>query len=179
MELFTPEYFELVEDTRKLNNLDDIKSLVLSTNLGDTRLNYFILDYYSDPMYSDGELLKNIERHRGGSQLNGSLTPDLDELRLLMQAFKSPQYNRFMHHIMNAYGNRQIYPIMDDQVFECCICWKKTFGSIMYNRWYANDPSDPKKEHQAFTVDGTKTTICLDCLVQLKTFIGLLTPFVS
>ena len=45
MELFTPEYFELVEDTRKLNNLDDIKSLVLSTNLGDTRLNYFILDY--------------------------------------------------------------------------------------------------------------------------------------
>ena len=76
MELFTPEYFELVEDTRKLNNLDDIKSLVLSTNLGDTRLNYFILDYYSDPMYSDGELLKNrSEERRVGKECRSRWTP--------------------------------------------------------------------------------------------------------
>lgn len=179
MEILTKETIDLIEKVSKISDFDQIKSLVLSTRLGDARLNSLILNYYSDFMYQDGEMLEKIESHRGGAQKKGTLYVDLDEINIMMQAFKSPQYKRFFYHIMNAYGNNNIYPIKDDHVFECCICWKKTFGSIMHTLWFkTGEISDLNKEYLAFTAEGgTKTSICLDCLVQLKYFIEVIKVF--
>lgn len=179
MDIITKEILDLVRDASQIDNEEERKSKILSARLGDARLNSLVLNYFSEFMYQDGEMLKKIEDHRGGQQMKGSLMIDLDEINIMMQAFRSPQYKRFFYHVMNAYGNNNIYPILDDHVFDCCICWKKTFGSTMHELWFRNgDTKDPNKEYLAFTAEGgTKTSICLDCLVQLKCFIDIVKMF--
>lgn len=147
------------------------KLVYLTSNHPEWAINRMLMDYYNrnkEVILVDKELLKLIEDHRVPPIPREGITDlDPEELAILMKAWKSQQYHRFMCHIIGAYLSKRakVYPVSEDRRdFQCCICWRDIFGI------------DPRKVDQmqsmsmrstAITAEGTQSCICLSCYTQL------------
>lgn len=112
----------------------------------------------------DRELISRIIKYRGDNIL-GSLTPDLGEVTLLIEAYRTSQYSRYLKHLFHSFtvDNSNVFPIDGTEKRECGICGKKI---VEYVEWNNNNLS---KEYLAYGSENTGISLCLDCLIQLKT----------
>lgn len=121
----------------------------------------------------DMELPSRIMKYRGQENQKGFLTPNTQEIGLLLEALRTAQYSRFMFHNLHAFlgDGVEIFPVSGNEECECSLCRKKTYP---YEKWaelcnqYPGTGEEENKEYLAFGSDHTKLTICLDCLVQLR-----------
>lgn len=173
--------FNLVSYINYVKNLPyDQKIIFLTTNHPEWETNKILFDYYNtstDIALADGDLLRLIEAHRiGNIPRSGLDTFDPTEIGFLMKAWKSQLYHRFMCHVLGRYLSKDAnpHPIFEDgELHECCVCWRGLKGSNPNNASSHKHENDMKDI--AFTVDGTKTVICKNCLMNLFRFGQLMT----
>ncbi len=130
-----------------------------------------VFNYLSPRFIRDYELPKLIYERRGINQ-SGFLDKNIGELRLLVEAYRCPQYSRYIKHLMYSYSNPEIiFPISGTETQMCGVCNKNLFEFDAWDKLCKDNPSNPevgKREYLAFGSSDTKITICLDCLVQLN-----------
>jgi hypothetical protein len=102
----------------------------------------------------------------------GFLEPELGEIAILLGAYQSPQYKRYIKHMLMAYSDaKKIYPVQGNREGECGICKKAIYN---FSNWATRCDSNPalgeqnRKEYLEFASPTTNVSICLDCLIQLN-----------
>lgn len=159
----------------KLNELpEELRLLEINISNLDEPTKSLLRSYYGPVVYlKDRELCDRLRDYRIRSgRLQGSTTPDLYEVSLLITGYRSPQYFRFFNHILYSYS-REVYKVDDQSTYNCCICFKELQGLHLYN--YESQPGYPEHEHSlAYSSSGTGTCICRECLVQLMASIQVL-----
>lgn len=126
----------------------------------------------------DMELPSRIMSYRGEKNKVGYLEPNVEETGLLLEAYRTLQYNRFIRHLLHTYTKvNSVFPQLGNDQCECGICRKRIWG---YGEWdkickqYPEVGEQDRKEYLAFAAEGTKINMCLPCLVQLQTLHSLL-----
>jgi hypothetical protein len=113
----------------------------------------------------DYELPNIIMSNRSTLGINpgGTLENNLGESKILVEAFRSQQYGRFMRHLMHAFLNPELLSSVSGTGEERCpICGKKIFYT---DSW--NGLTDPGQETLAIMSKESSVCLCKDCLVQL------------
>ncbi len=119
----------------------------------------------------DYELPSHIQNFLGNN-LKGTLELNHEESCILVEAYRSPQYGRFIRHLFHSYINpEKINPVEGDEIDKCPICGKKIY---QYGIWQhlINEvkPGTSEKDNQEYLSWGSQESevpICKDCLVQL------------
>ncbi len=141
---------ELIKDSQKINGREKllIYSYCYPRKIGDYELPSIIANY----------------RKTRGVDLKGSLIKDAEEACILVEAYRSLQYGRFMRHLMHAFIEKPeiISSVAGEGEDKCPICGKPVYyiGSHDKNM----DPSD---ETLAFMSSESSVCMCKDCLLQL------------
>jgi hypothetical protein len=120
----------------------------------------------------DGDLVKLIEEHRTALRnMRGSLQEDLDEVSLIIKAWRSPQYKKYIKHMMISFLNESlVFPVEGKFEDECGICHKPLY---QYSNWKMRCENNPgfgeqnRKEYLSIGSRNSKNSICTNCLVQL------------
>lgn len=117
----------------------------------------------------DMELPKRIQNSRTNeNNIVGSLTPNLKEATLIIEAYRSEQYNRYIKHLMYSFllDPEKIHPVIGEGHSNCGICYKEIHEQSYWNENISNH--DVNREYLAFRSDNSNIMLCLDCLIQLK-----------
>ncbi|MBP3732263.1 MAG: hypothetical protein J6I84_03370 [Bacilli bacterium] len=111
----------------------------------------------------DRELPKYVMHERDLQHQMGWLTPNHTESCILVEAFRSSQYGRFMRHLMFAFLDPSKINACEGTGEDFCpICGKKVY---MFDSWQSIN--DPEQERLALISNESSVTLCKDCLVQL------------
>lgn len=151
---------QCLSKSKKLNNLD--KNLIYV--------------YLFPRQLLDRELITRIEKYRNGlSNSTGFLYPNYGEITLLIEAYRTQQYSRYIKHLFHSFikeDGDNVFPINGEGEHECGLCGKRIFE---FTNWTNNySINDNHKEFLSFGSSSTEISLCLDCLVQLKTAFNLL-----
>ena len=96
--------------------------------------------------------------------MKGLLSKNPEEACILVEAYRSLQYGRFMRHLMHAFIEKPetISSVVGEGEDKCPICGKPVFyvGSQDKNK-------DPNDETLAFISSESSVCMCKACLVQL------------
>ena len=90
----------------------------------------YTLGTYQPQIFLDGDLKKFLEEHRARfGKPRGSLVEDLDEVSLIIKAYLSPQYRRYIKHMMISFAvpEAKIFPVEGKDIEECGICHKPLY----------------------------------------------------
>lgn len=123
-------------------------------------------------LLKDGDLVRMIEEHRTALRnTRGSLVEDLDEVSLLVKAWRSPQYKKYIKHMMISFlDDTLVFPVEGKFEDECGICHKPLY---QFSNWKARCESNPgfgeqdRKEYLSIGSKNSKNSICTNCLIQL------------
>ena len=136
-----------------------LKLLKEEKSLTPEEKNIIFLYCFPRPL-ADGELTKRIQKYRENNNITKlSLSPDLNETGLIIEAAKTEQYSRFIKHLMYSFGNLSKvatvtydyskdtesenktkksdvfdYPVPDTKTEVCALCGRKL---LYYNDWKA------------------------------------------
>jgi len=141
---------ELIKGSQKINGREKllVYSYCYPRKIGDYELPSIIANY----------------RKTRGVDLKGSLIKDAEEACILVEAYRSLQYGRFMRHLMHAFIEKPetISSVAGEGEDKCPICGKPVYyvGSHDKNM----DPSD---EMLAYQSSESSVCMCKDCLLQL------------
>ena len=118
----------------------------------------------------DKELPGFISKHRNGSR--GSLVPDDEEAGILVEAYRGPQYSRYVRHLLHSFLDpSKVYPLAGDSNLECGICkkpvyqedaWKSICSKVL------DFGEQDRKEYLCFASKESDIVLCLNCIVQLQ-----------
>ena len=157
---------------------------VLKNNLelsNDERNIVFTLGTYQSFILQDGDLPKAIEEYRQQKlgHLRGSLCEDLEEVSYILKAYMSPQYRKFIKHLMLSFilKKDQLYPIQGTNTDTCGICHKKLYETDVWKEICDRNPSfgeQSRKEYLSIGSPDSSATICINCMVQLQAAYELL-----
>ena len=134
----------------------------------------YTLGTYQPQIFLDGDLKKFLEEHRAKiGRPRGSLIEDLDEVSLIIKAYLSPQYRRYIKHMMISFvtPEAKIFPVEGKDIEECGICHKPLY---QFSEWQGICNANPRfgeqdrKEYLSIGSESSNNSICSDCLVQLK-----------
>lgn len=140
----------------------------------------YTLGSFQPQILQDGDLARGLIEYRQKTfgHTRGSLNEDLSEISFILKAFLSPQYRRYIKHMMIAYNDHtKLYPVEGNDVEECGICHKKLY---QHNSWlnlcqaYPDFGEQNRKEYLSIGSGGTNNPICTNCLIQLKAAYNLL-----
>lgn len=154
----------------KISKEETLKLLKENTDLNNLEKNIIYLYLFPRPL-GDRELPSRVRKYRESiNNLTGSLGEDLNEVALLIEAERTEQYRKFMHHIMIAFGDPlKISPVSGEDLDDCPICGKKLYELDIWNKNLPeNSPERERKEFLSFGSCESSLQICLDCLVQLN-----------
>lgn len=118
----------------------------------------------------DRELPGRIREYRSWyNSPTGFLIPDIGESGLLIEAYKTQQYNRFMRHLFYSFSNPDlVHPISGMGTDKCCLCDREISQYDLWNSIYKSQPREiEEKRNLSFGSDDSGLTICLPCLIQL------------
>jgi hypothetical protein len=141
---------ELIGGSQKIGDLEKllVYSYCYPRKIGDYELPKIIMNY----------------RKTHGIDLKGVLTKNPEEACLLVEAYRSLQYGRFMRHLMHAFIEKPetINTVAGEGEDKCPICGKPVFyvGS-------QDKSMDPNDETLAFMSKESSVCLCKDCLIQL------------
>lgn len=134
----------------------------------------YTLGTFQPQILQDGDLMREIQRYRTNTLGNqrGSLGEDLIEISYIIKAYLSPQYRRFIKHLMISYlDDSQVFPVEGKFSEECGICHKQIH---QFSRWVQLCEANPgfgeqyRKEYLSLGSSNSKTPICMNCLIQLR-----------
>ena len=139
----------------------------------------YTLGTYQPQILLDGDLKRFIEEHRKNTgNPRGLLTEDLDEVSLIIKAFLSPQYRRYIKHMMISFkDDSSIFPVEGSDIEECGICHKPLY---QFNEWNNICQANPafgeqhRKEYLSIGSSGSNNSICTNCMIQLRAAYELL-----
>lgn len=141
-----------------------------STDLSTEEKNFIYLYLFPRPLL-DMELPGRIMANRK-SQSVGWLEPKLSEIALLVEAYKSEQYKRYIKHLIHSFRDpSKLFPIDGDGQCNCGLCGKNLYEYGAWNTKCLQFPDSPeitRKEYLAFTSESSNISLCKDCLVQLN-----------
>ena len=141
---------QLIGDSQKIGDLEKllIYSYCYPRKIGDYELPKIIINY----------------RKTRGIDLKGLLTKNPEEACILVEAYRSLQYGRFMRHLMHAFIEKPetISSVSGEGEDKCPIC-----GKPVYYVGSQDKSMDPGDETLAFMSSDSSVCLCKDCLLQL------------
>lgn len=147
-----------------------IEYLGNNKTLSEVEKNAVYVYIFSIPLL-DMELPSKIQKERGRDS-KGWLVPMDKEIVILIGAYRSKQYGKFIRHLLHAFMNpSEVYPVEGRHTDSCSICGKKTYGYNVWEEQCKKFPSSDelnKKEHLSFGSKTSSIILCLDCIIQLK-----------
>lgn len=164
---------------KNLVNINDphevIESLRKDSSLSNPEKNLVYLYLYPRPLL-DRELPGRIVECRRmlGNDGRGFLEPRLEEVALIVEAYRTQQYRRFIKHLLHTFTvPENISPIIGYESYECALCGKGLFGLDAWNNECSKykttpHPESTRKEYLAFGGTGSNLEMCLDCMIQLQ-----------
>lgn len=163
----TKAYIDLVLSNNYSSS--QLLKVLYNANLTRDEKNFVYLYCFPRPLLDRELPPRVIKDHflRGDISNRGSLSPNISDVSLILEAGRTEQYGRFIKHLMNAFCNElKLFKISDSNVHECPICGKKIFGEGIWTK--IGSSIDPSREYLAFGSTGSSITMCLDCIVQLN-----------
>lgn len=135
-----------------------------------TQEKFLIYSYLYPRNLLDKELPSRIKSYRNlYNSPAGFLFPDMGESTLLVEAYRTPQYNRFLRHLYYSFTSLDlVHPVSGNSKEKCCICDKTIHCSdswIEACKLYT--PELEKREYLCFGSNDSGLNICLPCLIQL------------
>ena len=120
----------------------------------------------------DRELPLHIQnfRKKCGNSGSGWLQPNFREACILVEAFRTLQYGRFIRHLMHAFlDTDKLSSCSGIGEDHCPICGKKI---VYVDSW----DSEKDKDSETLAIMSSESSVCLckDCLIQLYTSKGLI-----
>ena len=119
----------------------------------------------------DRELPGRIQSARGRN-VAGYLVPEDSEIVLLIMAYKSKQYNRYILHLLHAFTDpSKVFPLSGRFRETCGLCDKMIYHHEVWSEECKKFPQlgeQDKKEFLAYGSRESSIELCLDCLVQLQ-----------
>jgi hypothetical protein len=141
---------ELIMGSQKIGDIDKllVYSYCYPRKIGDYELPSIIMNY----------------RKSHGIDIKGLLSVNPEEACILVEAYKSLQYGRFMRHLMHAFIEKPetISSVAGEGEDKCPICGKPVLYVESHDRRV-----DPNDESLAFISSESSVCMCKDCLVQL------------
>lgn len=141
---------ELIKGSQKINGREKllVYSYCYPRKIGDYELPSIIANY----------------RKTRGVDLKGSLIKDAEEACILVEAYRSLQYGRFMRHLMHAFIEKPetISSVAGEGEDKCPICGKPVYYVGSHDK-----SMDPEDETLAFMSSESSVCMCKDCLLQL------------
>lgn len=163
-------YIENLKNLDEKSVLETLKSATLSSFEKN-----FIYTYLFPKPLKHMELLEVVGNKRTQHNQTDLLKPDSLEVLILLRAYRTEQYRKFILHLLHSFIENQggTY-IVNEEVEEhdtCSICGKKLYPFSMWSKMLADYPESPennRKEYLMFGNDQTGLCMCLDCMIQLK-----------
>ena len=167
-----------IKSLREVNDTHQVIESLRTSSLSVPEKNLVYLYLFPRPLL-DKELPKRIRENRGREQEEaGWLEPEISEVALLVEAYRTQQYRRFIKHLLHTFtGNeveKNISPVQGYAQETCGLCGKRLFE---WGAWesevdkFKNTPSfqeRDRKEYLAFGGKGSNISLCLDCIAQLQ-----------
>lgn len=130
-----------------------------------------VFAYLCTKQLLDGELVRQIQERRKAElgSIKGELQISEIDVPLLVNAFRSMQYGRYMKHLIHSFIESkpdEIYLIKSNEEYSCGICGKPIYG--------ADALGDRGMEWEAIASGQTDIVLCPDCLLQLKALDSIL-----
>ena len=112
----------------------------------------------------DGELVPQIQGKRKLTEegLKGTMQASDTDLPLLMNAYRTRQYGKYIRHLMHSFvrcNEDKLYILDSDERYECGICGKSIHGTQIQDSL--------GKEYLAYGSSQSDICLCPDCLMQL------------
>lgn len=119
----------------------------------------------------DRQLPERVQSYRG-SQSQGFLQPNIGEIGLFIEAYRTEQYRRFMKHLFHSFVDpEQLFPVAGSGQSECALCGKNLYNLDAWNDMCTRFPESSEKNKKEYLTFGSKNSnvdLCLDCIIQLK-----------
>lgn len=124
---------------------------------------------------SDKELPSRIQTVR--NHPSGSIQPSLIESILLIEAGKTPQYSRFIKHMLHSFTKvEDIHCIEGSDIRECCVCGKEIYELTLWKNFSKQYKTEEETE-KLFLAYGSVSSdlpICIPCLINLRKSLEIL-----
>ena len=122
----------------------------------------------------DRELPFRVQEYREKHNIPkaGSITPEIGEATLLVEAFKTDQYGRFMKHLIIAFGDpKNVFPVAGFDKDICPLCGKSLYEHDLWQELVTikrpGTPEKDRKEYLAFGSKESSVVLCKNCMTQL------------
>lgn len=145
-----------------------LQNLAAREDLGRDEKNFIYLFLFPRPLL-DRELpprVKEAHFQRGDTRNKGIISPNALDVTLILEASQTPQYGRFIKHLMYAFcDSSKLIVSRGVNTYDCPICGKSLLGDSL---WEASvGKSDTEHEFLAIGSRESSVTLCIDCISQL------------
>ena len=174
---------KLISYLNSLKNLNNdshqiIEKLRTCNDLSIPEKNLIYLYFFPRPLL-DMELPYRINEMRGNNQ-SGYLEPNLPEISLIIEAYRTEQYRRYIKHLFHSFTNPiDIHPVDGFGKCNCGLCKKEIYElkswNEICNRFSDNYKEKENKEYLSYGSTGSNISLCIDCIIQLNEAKNLLT----
>ncbi len=154
-----------IKDLEGKDQSEVIEALKASP-LSQAERNLVFIYFFPRPLL-DRELPSRVinARKKAGNE-RGWIEINEGEVSLLVEAYKTSQYGRFMRHLLHSFLDpSMIHPVSGTERGQCPICGKTIYH---YDFWKDHANEDVDKEYLAFGSNESGMELCLDCLIQLQ-----------
>lgn len=124
------------------------------------------------------ELPKLIMEGRG-ADTSGYLTSNDPETLILLRAYNTRQYGKYMRHLLHSFiqNTGSIFIENSPGVYECGSCGKKIYDYGSWKNICDNNPDfgeQNRREYLAYGSSQSSIHVCLDCMIQLQNLNNIL-----
>lgn len=132
-----------------------------------------IYAYVYPRVLGDRELPSRVQAFRAASgiPLLGTLQPSTSEATLIVEAFRTEQYGKFIRHLIHAFSDpTKVFPLEGRETDDCCICGKMLYEKDVWDDMIRKNPGtveEINREYLSFGSTESDVVLCSDCLVQL------------
>ncbi len=118
------------------------------------------------------KIIMNGRKTNGGSD-RGYLEPNDLETLILLRAYNTRQYKKFILHLLHSFvqDEKGIYVEDSQDEFKCGACGKLLYGFTTWKILCDKNPSFGEQERREYLAYGSSQSsqhICLDCMIQLQ-----------
>lgn len=164
-----------IEKLKELKDAHKVIESLKQSSLDIQQKNLIYLYLFPRPLL-DKELPIRIQEARRSSGNNGCgyLEENMYEVSLIIEAYRTEQYKRFIKHLLHTFTvPENIHPVNGFGQCNCAICGKNIYE---FGSWTSEcskyktirHPEETRKEYLAFGGKGSTVNLCLDCIVQLQ-----------
>lgn len=163
---------KLIKDLKEKSK-EEVYSFLMNENSINNQEKWLVYSYLHPRIILDKQLPGIIQEYRKGyNSMAGFLFPDIGESSIIVEAYKTQQYGRFIRHIIHSFAKNpeKVNPLAGKETCNCCLCDKNIYGFDLWNEYcdkYNNEDEKEKMEYLSFISTDSGLNICKDCLIQL------------